>query len=120
MVKFSLEDATLENVESEFISCHCLHTLWIKKLVCSMNSNRDEVEKKGKQGGGGRRGEREREMGWGCGEPERERRRVLPTICLVPGLQALELSVLWALPASVWGYAPWSWVSVSCSRKHLD
>lgn len=54
MVKFCLEDATSENVESEFISCRCLHTLWIKKLVCSMKSNRDEVEKEGKWGEEGR------------------------------------------------------------------
>lgn len=66
MVRFFLGDATLEN--TEFISRHCLHTLWIQKLVCSMKSNRDEV---GRRGSRGRRGERE--TGWGCGEPERAR-----------------------------------------------
>lgn len=68
MVKFCLEDATLENLESEFISCHCLHTVWIKKLVCSMKSNRDEVEKEGKWGEKGR----ERGRQGGSVESQRE------------------------------------------------
>ena len=61
--------------------------MWIKKPT-------DEVEK---EGGRERASEREREKTQR--DRDRARDRVLSAMCLVPGLQALELSLLLAPPA---------------------
>ena len=84
MVKFFPE---ARECGSGFINCYCSHTGCIKKPT-------DEVEKEG-----GRERQRERERENRHRDRDRVKDGVLPALCLVPGLQALELSLLSAPPA---------------------